>query len=66
MSTAYSELYRHLKSQFGHNPFSRESAEILASRCGELSEAINQLIDDGHLEIHGTSQQLALTEAQAS
>lgn len=67
MNTQHSELQQHLREQFGGKPFSRESAENVAFRCGEVSEAINELIQDGYLKIQTADDRLALAEtARAS
>ena len=62
MKAQYTEIHRHLTENFGKGPFSRESAERIAFDCGQVSEIINELIQDGHVEVRDRGQ-LALAGA---
>lgn len=53
MSQQHNEFHTYLKAQFGKGPFSRQSAEILAARCGQVSEIVDEMIQDGHIEDFG-------------
>lgn len=56
MNTPNNEVHRRLTENFGKGPFSRESAENIAVRCGQVSEVINELIQDGYVEIRDRGQ----------
>lgn len=59
MSVEQKEFHAYLKEQFGNGPFSRQSAEILAARCGQVSEIIDEMIQSGEIEDLGDLLALA-------